>query len=78
MLVTSTKMNIKDENHIYIQESLTHYYTSELLAKAKEKAKRLRYKYPGYIVKGQVRVKKEEGADPIHIRCISDIEKKIL
>ena len=61
-------------NAVFMQESLTKY-TSDLLKEAKLAAGALSYKYPGYTINGEVRVKILEGAKYIAIKSVKDLQK---
>ena len=54
---------------IMMQEHLTHA-NAMLLKYARTKAKQLHYGYPGYVVEGQIRVRKKEGMSFISIKSI--------
>lgn len=60
--------------YIQLQDSLTKN-NADLLAETRKKAKELKYTYPGYVVIGQIRAKKDEKGKFIMIRSKSDIEK---
>ena len=64
----------KSKNFIYLQESLTRM-NNELLKSAKKMASTLDYKYKGYVINGEVRVKSADGEKYIAIRCKSDLKK---
>ena len=59
---------------LYIQETLTKE-DRELLKLSREEAKRLKYKYKDYTIKGEVRVIKNESSDYLVIRSKSDAQK---
>ena len=59
---------------IYMQESLTEM-NGELLKLAKDAARASNYKYIGYTIKGEVRVKLNDSAKYIAIKSKKDIEK---
>ena len=61
-------------NNIFMQESLTQY-TSDLLKDAKLAASALNYKYTGYTINGEVRVKLSDGAKYISIKSPMDLKK---
>ena len=63
----------EEKGKIYITESLTSM-NGDLLRQAKERAKQLNYKFYGYTVNGEVRVKKTETSKFIPIRQSSDLE----
>lgn len=65
-----------DDEYRYIQivESLTNF-NANLLKMVKEKTKGLNYEFPGYIINGQIRVKKTEASKYTVIRKKSDIDK---
>jgi len=66
----------EEGKNIYITESLTSM-NGELLRQAKEIAKAKHYKFFGYTVNGEVRVKKTEGSDYIPIKCKAHLENII-
>ena len=74
MSQTNKEMSQTNKAEIFMQESLTRM-NSELLRLAKEVAGGLHYKYAGYVVEGQVRVKIADKAKFIAIRCKSDLDK---
>ena len=57
-----------------MQESLTRM-NNELLKSAKQVASALDYKYKGYVINGEVRVKSADGEKFIAIKCKSDLKK---
>ena len=59
---------------IYFQESLTEM-NGQLLKLAKDAARANNYKYPGYTIKGEVRVKLNDSAKYIAITSKKDIDK---
>ena len=59
---------------IYINKSLTPD-NRKLLKKAREKAKENHYKYKGYIIKGEIHVKKGDASKCISIKPDTDIDK---
>ena len=68
--------DVEPTQRIYINEILTKE-NRELLKLAREEAKKLRYKYKGYTVKGEAPVRKNESSDYIVIRSKSDVQKII-
>ena len=60
-----------------MQESLTRM-NSDLLKAANQKASTLDYKYKGYVINGEVRVKSADGEKFIAIKCHSDLKKNSL
>ena len=54
---------------IQLQDSLTAY-TGELLVEARSRLAVLNYEYPGYIIDGQVKVKKNKKDKATTIRCM--------
>ena len=60
--------------YIYLNESLTKM-NRDLIIKCKKQSKLLNYKYQGYTVKGQVRVKKTDNSEFIPIMCEDDLHK---
>jgi len=64
----------EDTGIIYITESLSEM-NGELLRQAKELAKPLGYKFFGYTIGGEVRVKKSELSKFIPIRHYDDLAK---
>ena len=68
--------DVEPTQRTYINESLTKE-NRELLKLAMEEAKKLKYKYKGYTVRGEVRVRKNESSDYIVIWSKSDVQKII-
>ena len=62
----------RENSYIYMNESLTSM-NSVLLREAKKESKRLKYEFPGYIVNGQVRVKKSKSSEYIPINSKQDL-----
>ena len=60
--------------NIYINESLTQE-NRKLLKEAKREANKLKYRYPGYTVNGEIRVRKSANENHISILCKSDLDK---
>ena len=60
--------------NIYINENLTKE-NRKLLKEAKREANKLKYRYPGYTVNGEIRVRKSANGDHISILCKSDLDK---
>ena len=60
--------------NIYINESLTKE-NRKLLKEAKRYANKLKHRYPGYTVNGEIRVRKSANRDHISILCKSDLDK---
>ena len=56
----------RENSYIYMNESLTSM-NRMLLREARKESKRLKYEFPGYIVNGQVRVKKSKSSEYIPI-----------
>lgn len=73
-LESSTQNNNNKRSRVFMLESLTKT-NGDLLKEAKEFAKGLNYKYPGYTVNGEVRVKLSDGSKHIAIRSKSDLDK---
>ena len=73
-LVEDSRTNDTYTPHIQMQESLTNY-NAELLKLAREAALNKQYIFHGYIINGQVCVKKDKDSIYIPIRCKSDINK---
>ena len=73
-----TNFGVKDNegiyNKIFMQDSLTQY-SSKLLKDAKIAANALNYKYTGYTINGEVRVKLSDGAKYISIKSPLDLKK---
>ena len=58
----------------YLNESLTPM-NSYLMKETRKLTKPLKYKYPAYTVKGEVRCKKIDNSKYIKIRNINDLKK---
>ena len=56
-----------------MNESLTAE-NRKLLKLARSESKKQNYKYKGYTVNGQVRVKKDDNSEAIPILCTKDLE----
>ena len=67
---------VQPTERIYINESLTKE-NRELLKLAREEAKKFKYKYKGYTVKEEVRVRKNERCGYIIIQSKSDLQNCI-
>ena len=68
--------DVEPTQRIYINESLTKE-NRELLKLAREEAEKLKYKYKGYTVKGEVQVRKNESSDYVVIQSKSYVQKII-
>ena len=66
--------DIEPTQTIYINENLTRK-SRELLKLTREEAKKLKFKYNGYTVKGEIRVRKNESSGYIVIWSKSDVQK---
>ena len=63
-----------NESLIFLNESLTPT-NRRLLTEAKKASRQHNYKYKGYTVNGELRVKKNDHDDHIAIQCLQDLEK---
>ena len=68
--------DVEPTQRIHINESLTKE-NRELLKLAREEAEKLKYKYKGYTVKGEIQVRKNESSDYIVIQSKSYVQKII-
>ena len=64
----------RERGKVFITESLTQM-NGELLRQAKEVAKPMNYKFFGYTINGEVRVKKSEVSRFIAIKYFDDLKK---
>ena len=71
-ITRSSSSRLQKADNVYMQESLTRY-SSDLLGKCKLAASALNYKFPGYVIRGQIRCKKNETSSYLRIRCPSDL-----
>ena len=67
---------VEPTQRIYINESLTKE-NREIFKLAREETKKLKHKYKGYTVKGEVWVRKNESSGYIVIQSKSDVQKII-
>ena len=61
---------------IFLNESLTPT-NRRLLKEAKKASRQHNYKYKGYTVNGEVRVKQNDHDDHIPMLCLKDLEKVV-
>ena len=66
--------DVESTQRIYINENLTKE-SRELLELAREEAKKLKYRYKGYTVKGEFRVSRNESSDYLVFRSKTDVQK---
>ena len=68
------EVDLNKDCFIFLNESLTGT-NRKLLLEAKKLAKGLHYKFPGYTINGQIRVRKSENTYYIAIRNVEDLNK---